>query len=173
MCIRDRISSVPYTYQDMEATLVFIRDVTERNRAEILLQQSESRYRELYEKSPLGYQSLDADGCFLEVNDSWLNVMGYKREEVIGKWFGDFVAPYMVEAFRERFPKFKEAGEVHNEFELKHRNGHLVTVAFDGKIGYDEKGKFKQTHCIPVSYTHLDVYKRQVLRWTESKHTIS
>ncbi|MDP3721816.1 MAG: PAS domain S-box protein, partial [Anaerolineaceae bacterium] len=27
-------------------------------------------------------------------------------------------------------------------------DGHIVEVSFDGKIGYDENGKFKQTHCI-------------------------
>jgi signal transduction histidine kinase/CheY-like chemotaxis protein len=67
---------------------------------------------------------------------------------VIGQWFGNFLPPAYVEAFQERFPEFKKAGEVHNEFEMRRKDGALIHVAFDGKIGYDREHHFKQTHCI-------------------------
>lgn len=124
------------------------QDIAERNQAIDDLKITEERYRKLFENSPVGYQSLDIDGKFIEVNQTWLDILGYQRENVIGHWFGDFLVPEMVAAFRERFPKFKEAGEVHNQFKMLHKDGHIVEVSFDGKIGYDQKGKFKQTHCI-------------------------
>lgn len=70
---------------------------------------SEDYYRELYEKSPLGYQSLDCDGNFLIVNRAWLDVLGYSRGDVIGKWFGDFLAPEFRDAFAKDFPCLKSA----------------------------------------------------------------
>lgn len=115
---------------------------------QIQLAQSEERFKALFEKAPLGYQSLDIDGNFLEVNQQWLDLLGYSRDEVIGKWFGDFVAPKHRDVFRERFPLFKEQGRIHSEFEMLHKNGHPVIIAFDGRIGNGQNGEFLQTHCI-------------------------
>jgi len=117
-------------------------------KANWLLQQNEDRFQMLFNQAPLGYQSLDFDGCFLEVNEQWLHTLGYSREEVIGKWFGDFLTPNYTEGFRQRFPIFKAQGEIHSEFEMVHKDGHLLFIAFDGKIGYEANGDFKQTHCI-------------------------
>ena len=114
-----------------------------------LLRESEERFRLLYENAPLGYQSLDENGYFLEVNHAWLDTLGYSREEVIGKWFGDFLAPGYQEHFKINFPKFKAAGEIHwVEFEMIRKDGSQISVAFDGQIGRDEQGRFRQTHCI-------------------------
>lgn len=114
---------------------------------------AEARYRELYERSPVGYQSLDVDGRLLDVNQSWLEMLGYSREEVIGHWFGDFLAPHMVELFRERFPRFRAAGKTSTEFEMKRKDGEIITVAFDGRIGYRENGEFSRTHCVLTNVT--------------------
>jgi len=96
----------------------------------------------------LGYKSLDENGNFIEVNQRWLDLLGYKREEVIGKWFGEFLSPAYRENLRQGFELFKQRGEVHSEFEMIHKNGSLLFIAFDGKVGHDINGNFKQTHCI-------------------------
>lgn len=128
---------------------------------------SEEIYKELYDKSPLGYQSLDANGNFLLVNETWLNTLGYSRNEVIGKWFGDFLAPEFVEPFRQRFPQFKAAGQIHSEFVMIKKDGSRCFIAFDGRIGYDEFGSFKQTHCILQDITESTRIKEALLESEE------
>jgi PAS domain S-box-containing protein len=113
-----------------------------------VLKESEEMFRSFFDKAPLGYQSLDFDGNFIEVNQTWLDTLGYKRGEVIGKWFGDFLTPRYQDGFRKRFPMFKELGSIHSEFEMVHKTGIVHFIAFDGRIGYDTDGKFLQTHCI-------------------------
>jgi PAS domain S-box-containing protein len=44
------------------------RDITERSRSEELVRKSETRFRELFEHSPVAYQSLDVEGRYLDVN---------------------------------------------------------------------------------------------------------
>ena len=121
---------------------------------QVQLKQSEERFKLLFDKAPLGYQSLDADGFFIEVNQQWCDLLGYTREEVIGKWFGDFLSPDNKEAFRKRFPIFKAQGFIHSEFEVLHKSGTPLFIAFEGRIGYDAEGEFKQTHCILQDITN-------------------
>jgi PAS domain S-box-containing protein len=124
------------------------QDITERKMIEEGMRESEERFRRLYQQAPLGYQSLDAEGCFNDVNQAWLDMMGYSHDQVIGRWFGDFLAPQEVDAFRQRFQCFKVTGEVHVDLEMVQRAGSRIIVHIDGKTGHDENGQFKQTHCI-------------------------
>jgi PAS domain S-box-containing protein/putative nucleotidyltransferase with HDIG domain len=124
------------------------RGGVERRRAEEVLRESEERFRRLYERAPLGYQSLDAEGHFIDVNQAWLDLLGYSRDQVIGQWFGDFLASQELDSFEERFLRFKATGEVHVDVEMVQRAGSTILVHIDGQIGHDERGQFKQTHCI-------------------------
>ncbi|MDY0287758.1 MAG: EAL domain-containing protein [Sphaerochaeta sp.] len=128
-------------------TLILIRQQTLKHMQD-QLEQSEERFQLLFDKAPLGYQSLDFDGNFIEVNQKWCDLLGYARDEVLGKWFGDFLSPAYREAFRQRFPLFKTQGYIHSEFEMLHASGERLIISFEGKIGYGGDGAFKQTHCI-------------------------
>lgn len=122
------------------------------------LRKSEEAFRLLYENAPLAYQSLDENGCFMEVNPAWSSLLGYNREDVIGKWCGDFLTPPFREKFTIYFPQFKAAGEIHGvEFEMAKKDGSVVTVAAHGRIRRDEKGNFKQTHCILQNITEQKI----------------
>jgi len=125
-----------------------IRNNEARKSAEEGLFRSEERFRELFDKAPLGYQSLDENGYFITVNKQWCTILGYPEDEVVGQWFGDFLLPGYQEAFRKRFPIFKAQGHIHSEFEMRHKSGKNLFVGFDGEIGHDDRGNFKQTHCI-------------------------
>lgn len=123
-------------------------DITDRKLIENALKESEEHFQMLFDNAPVGYQSLDKNGNFLAVNNTWLELMGYAREEVVGKWFGSFLVPAFKDAFRERFPLFIEWGSVHSEFEMVKKDGTIIIAAFDGRIGHTVSGEFKQTHCV-------------------------
>lgn len=133
------------------------------------IKQSEEKFKLLFDKAPLGYQSLDINGHFIEVNQQWLNLFGYSRNEVIGKWFGNFISPDYSEEFDYKFPTFKEQGQIHNEFEMLHKNGNTLFISFECKIGYDLNGKFKQTHCILKDITKQKEAEN-ALRISEEKY---
>jgi len=147
MCL---VSATPRmdNQQKFRGSFAMVSDITERKRTEDLLRESEDRFRFLFEQSPIPYQSLDDDGRFLAVNDAWLTTLGYDRDEVIGHPFSDFIAPEFSETYRINYPKFKTAGEIHVEFKMKRKDGNLITVAFDGKIGHFPDGSFRQSHCV-------------------------
>jgi PAS domain S-box-containing protein len=104
---------------------------------------------QVYEKTSLGYQSLDENGHFITVNQKWLDTLGYAKEEVIGKSFADFIHPDWRHHFKENFQRFNSLGEVLGvEFEMLKKTGDRILVSLTGKISRDKKGNFQQTHCI-------------------------
>ena len=123
----------------------------ERNTS--LLKQSETKFKLLFEQAPLAYLALDQEARFVEVNQKWLDTFGYTKSEVIGQWFGDFLSPEYVDAFRMRFELFKINGLVKSEVKMRCKNGRELLVSFEGKIAYDSNGQFLQTHGIMQDIT--------------------
>jgi diguanylate cyclase (GGDEF)-like protein/PAS domain S-box-containing protein len=125
------------------------RDVSERKRAEKLLQWSEKKFRLLYEDAPLAYLSLGTDGTLLEVNQAWLDLVGYSRNEAVGRWFGDFLTAASAEKLRSSLPVFFQEGKAQREeFELVHCNGGCLSITLDGRTGFEGSGQFPQLHCV-------------------------
>jgi len=149
-----------------------LADITERRRTEEALEESKQRFQSLFENAPLGYQSLNANGDFVEVNETWCKLLGYTKEEVLGRNFSEFIHPDFREVFKENFPKFKSMGYILGiEFEMIKKDGSEIVVAFDGKIGCEPDGSFKQTHCVLSDITERK-QAEEALRESEKRHRV-
>lgn len=61
-------------------------DVTERKHAEEAIRQSEKRFAQVFAASPIPITITTlGDGRYIEVNDAWLRLFGYTREQVLGR----------------------------------------------------------------------------------------
>ncbi len=136
--------------------LAMYTDITDRIRLQEELRKREEYYRILYQQSPLPYQSLDVDGHFNDVNEIWLESLGYSKEEVIGKWFGHFLAIEDKKRFKTRFLQFIRAGEIHDvEFKMQRKNGEIMYISFDGRVGKTGHGAFDQAYCVWRDVTQI------------------
>lgn len=68
-------------------------DISERKKTEQQLLHSEGRYRALFENAPDGILIADTDGYYVDVNTSVCRMLGYTREELIGKHSSEIVVP--------------------------------------------------------------------------------
>lgn len=64
---------------------------TQYENALLALQESEEKFRDLFENAPLPYQSLDKTGRLLHINQAWLNLIQPPNENLIGRFFHEFV----------------------------------------------------------------------------------
>ncbi len=88
-----------------------LRDVSERTLIEKALRESEKKYVDLYQNAPDGYHSIGPDGTILEVNDTWVRMLGYERKEVIRRMkITDIIEDRGQQIFRETFADLKKKG---------------------------------------------------------------
>jgi PAS domain S-box-containing protein len=78
------------------------RDVTERQRAEAALRESEDRYRDLVEHSQDLICTHDLEGRLLSVNPAPARILGYEVSELLRIPLRDLLAP----EFRDRFEEY-------------------------------------------------------------------
>ena len=142
-------SGINKSVEFYDKTICIISDISIRKAFEQQRIESEERYLALYESTPLAYQSLDEKAYFIDVNPVWLRTLGYKREEIIGKSFSDFLHDNWKEHFNVNFPKFKTQGYINDvQFKIRHKNGEYRDISFEGRIGSFQDGSFKQTYCV-------------------------
>jgi PAS domain S-box-containing protein len=60
-------------------------DLTERKRAEAALRESQERFQKVFEAGPLAVVIADLDGTVIDVNESFLRLSGWAREQVVGR----------------------------------------------------------------------------------------
>jgi PAS domain S-box-containing protein len=133
----------------------------------------ESYFRQLYEEAPLPYQSLDAEGRLLDVNRAWEDTLGYTREEVLGRFIGDFHVPGQEEKLRHGFIDFIRQDSVQAiEFEFICKDGMRKFMAVSGRIVRDNQDRFLRTHCILNDITERKVIE-SALEESEAKYRLA
>lgn len=149
-CIPFEIIISPHVTASGSVTAVtcLFQNMTRLKKNETLLKDSEERFQLMYDRAPLAYHSCDSDGRILRVNRGWTELLGYERNEVIGKWLGDFMAPEDRNAFIEQFEEFKKTGKTHSEGYMIRNDESQRYISSEGRVEYHSDGTFKQTHCI-------------------------
>ena len=99
--------------------LVTLNDLTEQIRNAALLKESEARYRSMLRTALDAVWLLDSQGRLLEVNDAACLMLGYSREELLGKAPGDLEAAESQAETGAHFALILEKGS--DIFESVHR----------------------------------------------------
>lgn len=121
-----------------------LNDVTGRVKLEQKLKESEEKYRDLYDNAPDGYYSLSDTGRIKEVNRTFLEMLGYSREEVVGRAFiDDLLSEESVATCRTKFPELKRSGRMCNiELAIRKKDRSFLPVTMNASAVYDSSGKF-------------------------------
>jgi PAS domain S-box-containing protein len=118
-----------------------IGEIVERKQAEEKLRESEERYRNLILTTSEGFWCLDLDKKTIDVNQSFCDMLGYSRREMIGKTPFDFVNDENLKIFKEQTSQTTDTFHRTYEIMLKKKNGTDLPTIFNATSLIDTKGK--------------------------------
>ena len=118
-------------------------DITERKRAEASLEQSEARYRALYDDNPSMYFTVTASGTVLSVNEFGARQLGYKPAELVGQSVLQLIDEEDQEAARRHLASCIEHPGAVAATELRkvRRDGSIIWVRELARAVHNSAGK--------------------------------
>ena len=130
------------TYLGEPASLAYLRDVTDRKRTEEALKESESCFKGAFEASGIGMALVALDGCWLKVNQSLCDMLGYSEQELLAKTFQDITHPGDLENDLEYIEKLMDDQIPYYRLEKRyyHRDGYIVWAALSVSLARDARG---------------------------------
>ena len=108
---------------------VLVTDITRHQLAEQAIRDSEGRMRKFAAATNEGI-FFHKDGIVTDVNEALLAILGYTREEIIGRDGLELMAPEWRQAVAENM---RAGGEELYEAEAAHKDGHKIAVELVGK----------------------------------------
>lgn len=119
-------------------------DISEREAAARM--EHELRFRTLFEHAPVACVALDQTGTLVDGNAALTNLLGYRREEMLGSTFASLWQD-SAQCFR-LLDALPASGASRIEVELRHRDGRLLRVLLECRVQRDDEGRGTGVHCI-------------------------
>ena len=165
------VSYYPYFDHDnqVKGFVVNGRDITKQKRASDQLKETNMA---LSNAMP-GISRLDTDGCYIEVNDYYAQVLGYEPEELLGGTWGKTVHPDDISIAQTAYEKMRK--ERKSEFEAR-------AVRKDGSIFHKallmvridaQDGKMLGHHCFMRDITERKQAEEEIRRQKDKLAHIS
>jgi two-component system cell cycle sensor histidine kinase/response regulator CckA len=135
---RDEIGRLGRAFNSMASQVE--TDIAGRMHAEAALRASEGRYRTLFDYAPDGILIADADGQCVDANPSMCRMLGFTREQLIGRPPCDVVAPHEAPHIEPALRTVHARADHRREWRLRRQDGSefsadvIATKMPDGRI---------------------------------------
>ncbi|MDA0525598.1 PAS domain-containing sensor histidine kinase [Methanococcoides alaskense] len=181
---REVLETIKSPMYDSNGNLIGVlgigRDITSRKEIETKLALSEKRFRCILENIQLVGIMLDGNGTLIFCNDFFLDLVGWKREEVINKnWFEVFQPSKITFEIKDMFVNAINGGEMptYHENEIVTKIGTRKLIAWNNTVFKDENGMNINVASIGEDITNRKLLEKNMIEAKllaeEANHTKS
>ncbi len=169
-----RTEGLLYLFYLVIGSGLIISRTQSEERKKLVLSQSEERHRMMYNNTPAMLHSIDRDGRLVSVSDYWLAVMGYEREEVLGRRSSEF----LTEASRRHaievvLPEFMKSGSCKDvEYQFVKKNGEVMDVLLSAISERDAGGTVVRSLAVIQDITKRKLMEKARLESEERYKTL-
>lgn len=133
------------------------RDFTEKRNIQLRIEESERRYRGLFQRMNEGLFRSDENGVILTVNPGFCRMLGYRQSEIVGRNGYELLLDKETAQHLRQKIKYRKKGKPGlYETTFIHKNGSKVWAQVSSTPDYDSNG-----HFIGVMSIILDITERK------------
>lgn len=145
-----------------------------RKRYETALRESEEKYRDLYDHAPDMYHSVNRDGIIIDCNETEAQMLGYRKEELIGRPIADFLTEESRKTYNREFSTLTDHKALYGlEREFVRKDGSTFTASLNVFIETDETGALVRTKTIARDMTERNRVEQELRRSREDLRSLS
>lgn len=141
-------------------------DVTNSRKSELLLKESEAKYRKLVETSPYGIKIVNLNGEIIYANNKIAKIYGIQNdgENLIGKKAIDFLPSEMREDALKLQQEILQNGFLNNhEYYIVNKSGNIVYCEDYASVIYNDSAEPTSIICITLDITERKKSENQIL----------
>ncbi|PZD97343.1 hybrid sensor histidine kinase/response regulator [Paenibacillus sambharensis] len=112
----------------IEEIISISRDITERRKADKLLQESQQRYKSLFDHNTAAVYSMKLNGDYETANPNLEKLTGYSLDELIGMYWGPIVDPKDLPKTLYHFGLATKGQPQSYDLTIIHKNGHPIEI---------------------------------------------
>ncbi|UCF15159.1 MAG: PAS domain S-box protein [Phycisphaerales bacterium] len=169
------LSWVSHPVVEKGITYAIAYDITDRKLAEQAARETQERFSDFFVNAPIGFHIVGPDQVLIDINEAELAMLGYERDEVVGKkkWT-DLIVPEQKKQFEKQWHDITTKGQAKNlEYTLVHKDGYRIDVVLNASSRFDEKGNLINTRGSVLNITarkRAETARNNLIKELEAKH---
>jgi len=158
---------------DIVGILCTYNNITNRVNAEQKIKESENKYRSILENIKEGYFEVNLKGIFTFLNESFCEMGGYLKEELLGKSYqsmsDEFNKKKVLKLYNQVYKT--EVGQSNFQFEFFHKNGEKIIVNSSVYLKLDAKGAKSGFYGMVQNFTEK-IFLEEKLKRSEERYKL-
>ncbi len=160
--------------QEVKGIAIYVRDITEKKRLATILEETEKKYRHIFEHAMEGIFQVDPDGRLLSANPALAQIHGYESPEALIASVKDVSMLYLDPDDHQRLVRLLlEQGAVQNyEVRMRRKDGAPQWISINVRLVRDDQGKPAYYEGTMIDITHRKMAE-EALSESEERYRIA
>lgn len=124
---------------------------------------TEKKFKDLYNSSPELLRTINTKGILTDCNDTYANILGYSKNEIIGTSIFDHTAEKSLDALQNSLESWRKEGLVRNrDIWMKRKDGTTFSALLSAASIFDEKGNLIGSNTVIRDMSEIYLAKKEI-----------